>query len=79
MLYAQLTRDLFTIAKFLFDIDRKETINKEVIFVDFWFTVSIEFILGIITRGQSNLTKSASHGGPIPRLGVTPGGRKLYH
>ena len=26
------------------------------------------------TRGQSNLTKSA-----IPRLGVTPGGRKLYH
>ena len=31
-----------------------------------------------ITRGQSNLTK-APHGGPIPRLGVTPGGRKLYH
>ena len=30
------------------------------------------------TRGQSNLTKSASRG-PIPRLGVTPGGRKLYH
>jgi len=20
-----------------------------------------------------------AHGGPIPRLGVTPGGRKLYH
>ena len=32
-----------------------------------------------LTRGQSNLTKSASWGGPIPRLGVTPGGRKLYH
>ena len=30
------------------------------------------------TRSQSNLTKSASRG-PIPRLGVTPGGRKLYH
>ena len=30
------------------------------------------------TSGQSNLTKSASRG-PIPRLGVTPGGRKLYH
>ena len=29
------------------------------------------------TRGQSNLTKSASRG-PISRLGVTPGGRKLY-
>jgi len=34
---------------------------------------------GGITRGQSNLTKSASRGGGIPRLGVTPGGRKLYH
>ena len=32
----------------------------------------------ILTRGQSNLTKSASRG-PIPRLGVTPGGRNLYH
>ena len=30
------------------------------------------------TRGQSNLTKSASRGA-IPRLGVTPGGRNLYH
>jgi len=29
------------------------------------------------TRGQSNLTKSASWG-PIPRLGVTSGGRNLY-
>ena len=34
--------------------------------------------LTIQTRGQSNLTKSASRG-PIPRLGVTLGGRKLYH
>jgi len=35
------------------------------------------------TRGQSNLTKSnltkSASRGPIPRLGVTPGGRKLYH
>ena len=23
--------------------------------------------------------QNAPHGGPIPRLGVTPGGRKLYH
>ena len=30
------------------------------------------------TRGQSNLTKSASRG-PIPRLGVTSGGQNLYH
>ena len=36
---------------------------------------------------SSNITKQevkviwqkAPHGGPIPRLGVTPGGRKLYH
>ena len=32
----------------------------------------------ILTRGQSNLTKSASWG-PIPQLGVTLGGRNLYH
>ena len=31
-----------------------------------------------LTKGQSNLTKSASRR-PIPRLGVTPGGRNLYH
>jgi len=23
--------------------------------------------------------QNAPHGGPIPRLGVTPGGRNLYH
>jgi len=23
--------------------------------------------------------QKAPHGGPIPRLGATPGGRKLYH
>ena len=23
--------------------------------------------------------QKAPHGGPIPQLGVTPGGRKLYH
>jgi len=23
--------------------------------------------------------QKAPHGGPIPRFGVTPGGRKLYH
>jgi len=25
------------------------------------------------------ISQKAPHGGPIPRLGVTPGGRKLYH
>ena len=25
------------------------------------------------------VSQKAPHGGPIPRLGVTPGGRKLYH
>jgi len=35
-------------------------------------TLIFSFII-IITRGQSNLTKSASRGGGIPRLGVTPG------
>ena len=45
-----------------------------------WKTLTIcgSEIVHSITRGQSNLTKSASRG-PIPRLGVTPGGRNLYH
>ena len=42
-------------------------------------TVALLAFLSVnLTRGQSNLTKSASRG-PIPRLGVTQGGRKLYH
>jgi len=44
-------------------------------------TFSMMVFIGVSkfrTRDQSNLTKSASRG-PIPRLGVTPGGRKLYH
>ena len=39
-------------------------------------SIAIPFVTE--TRGQSNLTKSASRGG-IPRLEVTLGGLKLYH
>ena len=40
--------------------------------------VSVKYVVVVnVTSGQRNLTKSASRG-PIPRLGVTPGGRKLY-
>jgi len=43
-----------------------------------FITLSASVILpSFVTRGQSNLTKSASRG--IPQLEVTPGGRKLYH
>jgi len=42
------------------------------------YVMAMMMMIMIITRGHSNLTKSASRG-PIPRLGVTPGGRKLYH
>ena len=43
-----------------------------------YFIIFTIVIMIIITRGQSNLTKSASRGA-IPRLGVTAGGRNLYH
>jgi len=46
-------------------------------FMQFGVTVA-EISRAILTRGQSNLTKSASRG-TIPRLGVTLGGRNLYH
>ena len=37
-----------------------------------------------LTRRKHNqevkvIWQKAPHGGPIPRLGVTPGGRNLYH
>jgi len=43
--------------------------------------------LSMYVRAKANHLKQevkviwqkAPHGGPIPRLGVTPGGRKLYH
>ena len=41
------------------------------------------FIIVLIASHQKQEVKviwqKAPHGGPIPRLGVTPGGRKLYH
>ena len=43
-------------------------------------------VLMVTTRRQLEnwqevkvIWQKAPHGGPIPRLGVTPGGRKLYH
>jgi len=43
-------------------------------------------VVGIVGRAQTVdeqevkvIWQKAPHGGPIPRLGVTPGGRKLYH
>ena len=43
-----------------------------------WKFASLSSSERTLTRGQSNLTKSASRG-PIPQLGITPGRRKLYH
>jgi len=37
-----------------------------------WYKQSIQQEVKVIWQ-------KAPHGGPIPRLGVTPGGRKLYH
>jgi len=57
------------------------TVGASVLFVLFNFVRCpcnvFDMIIIIITRGQSNLTKSASRGANS-RLGVTPGGRKLY-
>jgi len=33
----------------------------------------------LIEQEVKVIWQKAPHGGPIPRLGVTPGGRKLYH
>ena len=54
------------------------TTYASVILTLLYIIIIIIIIISLLTRGQSNLTKSASRGA-IPRLGVTPGGRKLYH
>jgi len=38
-----------------------------------------QLILYICQQEVKVIWQKAPHGGPIPRLGVTPGGRKLYH
>ena len=45
------------------------------------FPRGIDFT-GFLQEGQQEVKviwQKAPHAGPIPRLGVTPGGRKLYH
>ena len=41
----------------------------------YWITRSYE----LSKQEVKVIWQKAPHGGPIPRLGVTPGGRKLYH
>ena len=36
-------------------------------------------LVGLLEQEVKVIWQKAPHGGPIPRLGVTPGGRKLYH
>ena len=37
------------------------------------------FDVSVAKKEVKVIRQKAPHGGPIPRLGVTPGGRKLYH
>ena len=36
-------------------------------------------VLNNVEQEVKVIWQKAPHGGPIPRLGVTPGGQKLYH
>jgi len=53
------------------------TISSELMQVD--SNVAIRFSLSLIKQEVKVIWQKAPHGGPIPRLGVTPGGRRLYH
>jgi len=57
---------------------RKIQINKEQT-VD--YTVNKRYVqfYNNLQQEVKVIWQKAPHGGPIPRLGVTPGGRKLYH
>jgi len=41
--------------------------------------IAINAIPGVIRQEVKVIWQKAPHGGPIPRLGVIPGGRNLYH
>jgi len=49
------------------------------------FEENVKYVFSNIVANQEVeqevkvIWQKAPHGGPIPRLGVTPGGRKLYH
>jgi len=58
----------------------KISTDSKAICIIVWNSRCQSLSIAFWTRGQSNLTKSASRGArPIPRLVVTAGGRKLYH
>jgi len=47
---------------------------------DLWKSeVTTTVSLSVSQQEVKVIWQKAPHGGPIPRLGVTPGGRKLYH
>jgi len=41
--------------------------------------IIITTIISLLKQEVKVIWQKAPHGGPVPRLGVTPGGRKLYH
>ena len=46
------------------------------------YIVKIRYVFASVKKSEQEVKviwQKAPHGGPIPRLGVTPGGRKLYH
>jgi len=45
-------------------------------FTDLWIN---NYVLNKYKQEVKVIGQKAPHGGPIPRLGVTPGGRNLYH
>ena len=42
-------------------------------------TVTAYWVHSLSQQEVKVIWQKAPHGGPIPRLGVTPGGGKLYH
>jgi len=57
---------------------RKIQINKE---QTVYYTVNKRYVqfYNNLQQEVKVIWQKAPHRGPIPRLGVTPGGRKLYH
>ena len=54
-------------------------LNSAELLVELISVSTVHIGLNVCEQEVKVIWQKAPHGGPIPRLGVTPGGRKLYH
>jgi len=65
--------------KLVNDINCNENVLVRASLIDVSHAQTLTWTIELIKQEVEVIWQKAPHGGPIPLLGVTPGGRKLYH